>query len=97
MIHIPNDQLAEILSEWLHYFFLPVYLKISVNVLITVLAIEHGLEVIKMDGLVSRRGEEPQPILREGNSLDGLIMIVEGDQTFAFCDIPNPYLPVMGT
>lgn len=97
MVHITNDQLAEVLGERLHYFFLPVYPIISVNVFIAILAVEHGLEVIEMDGLVSRRGEEPESIFGEGNSLDGLIVVIQGDEAFAFGDVPNPDLSVVRT
>jgi hypothetical protein len=65
MIDIADDEFAEIFGERLDSSFLFIQSEISIDMLIVVLRIEHGLEVIKMDGLVGRRREKPLPIFRE--------------------------------
>lgn len=62
MIDVADDEFAEIFGERLNCFFLFIQSEISIDVLIVVLPIEHGLEIIEMDGLVGRRREKPLSI-----------------------------------
>lgn len=62
MIDVADDEFAEIFGERLNFFFLFIQSEISIDVFIVVLCIEHGLEIIEMDGLVGRRREKPLSI-----------------------------------
>lgn len=62
MIDISKNEFTQIFCKRLDCLLFLVQPEISINMLRVILSLKHGLKVVEVNGIVSRRGKKPKTI-----------------------------------